>query len=92
MRLIDADKLKAFLNDNYVIYDHSLDDIDAQPTIDAEPVTYAHWIENKGTKCSNCGFTPMSKVIFRGEKIWEIDLTKEYHYCPNCGAKMGYKE
>ena len=34
MRLIDADALKAYLQENYIIYDHSLEDIDAQPTIE----------------------------------------------------------
>lgn len=38
MRLIDADFYKAWLMEQYVVYDHTLADIDAQPTIDAVPV------------------------------------------------------
>lgn len=46
------------------------------PTIDAEPVVHAHWIEDNDCQiCSNCG----------EEHSWD-----EYRasYCEDCGAKM----
>ena len=44
MRLIDADRFKNWIMDRYICFDHTLDDIDAQPTIDAIPVEQAKWI------------------------------------------------
>ena len=49
--------------------------IEAQPTIDAEPVVHGHWIENSclyGTFCSRCG----------------ENYGIPFNFCPNCGAKM----
>lgn len=37
-RLIDADALKAYMQDKYVLFDNTLADIDAQPTVDAVEV------------------------------------------------------
>lgn len=34
-RLIDADVFKAYMQDKYVLFDNTLADIDAQPTVDA---------------------------------------------------------
>ena len=43
------------------------------PTVDAVPVVHGRWIEGKTLeKCSICGK--------KGFPDW--------HYCPNCGAKM----
>lgn len=77
MRLIDADRLKGYLYENYVMYDHTLADIDAQPTVDAEPVRHGHWIGEYGWVCSECGY-----------RIANWKFSSEYLYCPNCGAKM----
>lgn len=38
MRLIDADKFKAYMQDKFMFFDPV--DIDAQPTVDAEPVVH----------------------------------------------------
>lgn len=47
------------------------------------------WVEDgNAIRCSECGYAPISKIYFRGEKIWGISLTDEYHYCPKCGAKQ----
>ena len=75
-RLIDANKLKAYLQDKYVMYDHTLADIDAQPTVDAE--RHGHWIlqTNGHGMCSTCG----TFVDLLNGMTWE--------YCPHCGAKM----
>jgi len=44
MRLIDADRFKNWIMDRYICFDHTLDDIDAQPTVDAISVEQAKWI------------------------------------------------
>lgn len=89
-RLIDADVMRQEWlenGENEYVYDTNaiLDSIDAQPTIEAEPVkhgkwtqTYASWSQNYDTskniryRCSECN----------GIAVWD---TK---YCPNCGARM----
>ena len=50
-----------------------LEELQNAPTVDAEPVKHGHWED-----CSN-GW--MCSVCFR-------DVSKDYEYCPNCGAKM----
>ena len=61
-------------------------DINEQPTIDAEPVVHAHWIETEEKyedercrysywMCSNCN-------------TWLSGRYGLYRYCPNCGAIM----
>ena len=91
MRLIDADNIQDELaalilysagtpEGECVDYAHNL--IDAQPTIDVEPVKHAHvvWTESntshKTQCCSNCHRTFISRP----------DETIEF--CPHCGAKM----
>lgn len=83
IRLIDATEFEHFLlrmgEDN--ICDDCLRAVlsamDEQPTIDAEPVIYAHWVEepwrHNHWHCSNCheGWGYISKFMKR---------------CPNCGA------
>lgn len=49
-----------------------VEDINEQPTIDAEPVRHGKWvIEDGHVCCSECG-----------------EISKEYNYCPHCGARM----
>lgn len=81
-RLIDADALKEWFPDNgegswtYNVTVKAC--IDAQPTIDAEPVRHGKWIE-KCTGgwhfycCSECGY---------------VEWDAPNNYCPNCGARM----
>lgn len=91
MRLIDADKIE------YVDWDIPQGngmyitvgvvyraDIDAMPTVDAEPVRHVRhgeWIPDRTMNaywvCSCCGFPSEAHGAF-----------KIYKYCPNCGAKM----
>jgi hypothetical protein len=91
-RLIDADALKAKANadpdsgEGFVW----VQDIDETPTVDAVPVVHGRWIPTYHTyynrageyqiadewHCSNCG-------------IYSKD---EWHYCPNCGARMDLEE
>lgn len=92
MRLIDADSIQEELaalilysagtpEGECVDYAHNL--IDEQPTVDAEPVKHAHWIEfrtNSGNvhyKCSRCG----KEVSYPYAK-------KRWKYCIECGARM----
>ena len=54
--------------------------INAEPTVDAEPVRHGHWeiyvispFDGEDVKCSECG---------------ERGCAPYWNYCPNCGAKM----
>ena len=84
MRLIDADAMRQnWLENgqNEYVYDTNavLDSIDAQPTIDVEPVRHGRWIISSDgyyPYCSECKERPKSG-----------DMTK---HCPNCGAKMDF--
>ena len=55
---------------------------------DVEPVVHARWIvefDDRGWKkhsCSGCGY-------FRRT---DIHVSLNWHYCPNCGAKMDVEE
>jgi hypothetical protein len=87
MRLIDADKLKDVINADinrcYLLgigsvgpLSHVLDQIDAQPTVDAAPIVHSRWKNNDGVydTCMACG-----------EEIYQA---MEMNYCPICGAKL----
>lgn len=83
-RLIDANALKKHLHKDplYPLVEiYGMDGvIDAQPTIDAEPVRHGKWIGYAGTignECSVCG-----------KWIDVLQGTAEMNYCPNCGARM----
>lgn len=100
MRLIDADAFEqamyeeAFEKDSdmqrwdsgfwirYKLYENVLD---AQPTIDAEPVRHGKWANDAigVLRCSEC----------KAQAPWKygrdyIDYRWEANYCPNCGARM----
>lgn len=91
MELIDRDMLKEVVEDNdEAISDeihrwgrgmfteniHKV--IDAQPTVEAEPVKHGEWkrIGNCHYKCSTCGENIMTSSL------------KRFNYCLYCGAKM----
>ena len=93
-KLIDADALKddilksAVMIDDRGIqtgYEIAIELIKRQPTIDAEPVRHAKWIESdeydefsgRLYRCSNCNTFV----------IGDID-----NYCPFCGARMDKQE
>ena len=86
-RLIDAEKLKK----HYAWWEdderrHLFDQIvDAQPTIDAEPVRHGKWANDAigVLRCSEC----------KTQAPWKygrdyIDYRWKANYCPNCGARM----
>lgn len=88
-RLIDADALicealtEACFDSR--TEDVFLDLIDAQPTIDAEPVRHGRWEDSlvRDWRCSECG----EKI----EKVRKVDgycYDDKPNYCPNCGVKM----
>lgn len=86
VKLIKPEELEKYIDQNFSNYDFadcSDDDcmhdwFDDFPTIDAEPVVHAHWIEYKHMEdvfmCSNCHRT-----------YSECGNDK---YCRSCGAKM----
>ena len=92
MRLIDADALKAWVEEQEetkwgLSTDEVWDAIDGAPAID--PVKHGKW-KNKQMldeelnptiafrhRCSECGF----EICTTDETIW-------WHFCPNCGAKV----
>lgn len=91
MRLIDADKLhfspryaQADLDSAKLVPVYAVDqrEIDEAPTVEAEPVVYAHWekSEYRGfVRCSAC----------KDAYIDEDWLTSsKWGGCPNCRAKM----
>jgi hypothetical protein len=75
MRLIDADAMKSKLVGSRFHYIRNF--LNKQPTIEAEPVRHGRWIVEYPTgsafgRCSAC------------KTLGNLD----WHYCPNCGAKM----
>lgn len=101
MRLIDADAFYELIdggddidfNETPETKRELLRMIVEAPTIKAEPIKYGKWMKDGNTlRCSNCGYAPISKIFFQGEKIWEISLIDKYHWCPYCGTKMNGEE
>lgn len=92
MRLIDADALKAWVEEQEetkwgLSTDEVWDAIDAAPTID--PVKHGKWVKDgaywKDIYCSVCGEMALSP------SYWEVDLCRS-DYCPWCGARMEEKK
>ena len=83
-RLIDADELRErALRGNIPLATSSemmvrLVDIDAAPTVDAEPVMRGCWESDQAElwECSLCGKSVLEKEGWLGK------------YCPHCGARM----
>lgn len=91
-RLIDADAQKRTYTQNCdyenCIYDGAfiVNNIDEQPTVDAEPVRHGKWMkcdEDKwehiyALRCSEC----------HGGYHLSHETTTAWNYCPECGARM----
>ena len=88
MRLIDADAIISFVDvghlrnplelawsDNDVV-----DMIESRPTIDAVPVVHGEWEHKPNTYICECTACRKYWIPYGDEY--------DYHYCPNCGAKM----
>ena len=86
MRLIDVAPMLEYLDVNHYDNDWMVNQynadwisswLESQPTIEAEPVKHARWVDVLGqphlVQCSGCASTSVSG---------------NYNYCPNCGAYM----
>jgi len=53
-------------------------EIESAPTVDAVPVRHGKWISNSPVtmRCNQCTYVASDWIVH------------EFHYCPNCGAKM----
>ena len=80
MRLIDVDKLKISYDGHFVGV--AKNDLDNAPTIEAELIIHAHWVESKEGyfSCSNCHNDAMVELYENSQKLTL--------FCPNCGAQM----
>ena len=82
-RLIDADALLKDSDKREGAYGwiFSAEDIRNAPTIEAEPMKYGKWMQDKVAEiqyrynCSECGSPIYDKI-------------RPYKYCPHCGARM----
>ena len=100
-RLIDADAMMKYIRnhdyqlvsrmgcvDKGMFTDGIEHGINIQPTVDAVEVVHGEWeiteddyFDLVELKCSVCGEA-------YGFEDYEDCMPKNYHYCPNCGAKM----
>lgn len=58
------------------------------PTADVAPVRHGEWLKAKD---DYCGLNIIQCSICHEEWCFEIDddvIDLNYHYCPNCGAKI----
>lgn len=78
--LTKAQEFGFFNGETHYFHYVSVSDIEAAPTIEAEPVVHGRWIR-KGNKneCDRCGF-------------FYYDTRADYRRCPMCEAKMDLKE
>ena len=99
MRLIDADKLKQNVLDWEDCYNgfsdayekaRIIDEIDAQPTIDAEPTRHGKWKEYQRLEANIVGELQSAEcsVCGRYHTTPYMHSYDYYEYCPWCGAKM----
>lgn len=75
-RLISADKFKAYMQDKYLLFDHTLADIDAQPTVDAVEVV----------RCKDCKWFNHPGCAVR--IVDESDKPNPFDYCAWGEKKM----
>ena len=62
------------------------------PAADVAPVRHGEWLKAED---DYCGLNIIQCSICHEEWCFEIDddvIDLNYHYCPNCGAKMNGKE
>lgn len=62
------------------------------PAADVAPVRHGEWLKAED---DYCGLNIIQCSICHEEWCFEIDddvIDLNYHYCPNCGAKMDGKE
>lgn len=87
-RYIDADALPRHGNRGGIVH---WKDIEEAPTADVRENVRGNWQIGQSEKpkryagmfCSNCGFE-----VCCANKGWNVYISDNYHYCPNCGADM----
>ena len=87
VRLIDANALKDRIDSAFTTYGECTyvkGIIDAQPTIEAEPVRHGRWDYGE---CTNC---KRNLLELCGGEDYELSMHAEFDavFCPFCGAKM----
>ena len=83
VRLIDANALLKDCENKGNFYSRiAREFLLTAPTVDAEPVRYAHWVND--TYCSYCKRFPVDVSV----SISNQELTKYFSRCPHCGARM----
>ena len=90
-RLIDADRMKTTIivdgNNNRMVPE-LYKWIDAQETVDAEPIVHGHWKEDRSEiVCSVCGARYNDEMLFMWEH-WEESRYAGLENCPHCRAVM----
>ena len=69
-----------------------IEDLTKFPAADVAPVRHGEWLKAED---DYCGLNIIQCSICHEEWCFEIDddvIDLNYHYCPNCGAKMDGKE
>lgn len=77
---------KEHANEHFIFGIESvLDYVENLPAADVAPVVHGQWIKYPRAhyfKCSECKYTvPYKKAML-------VNKTRQYNYCPHCGAKM----
>ena len=65
----------------------SVDDIEAAPAVDAEPVRHGRW-DSFGVRRTDAKGRNRIEYMFNACTLCENPAVKRTAYCPNCGAKM----
>ena len=93
MRLIDADVLMAYCN-NQTEKTIAANDIARFPAVDAAPVVHGEWIGYYEEHVPLTNGIPAGSCFCSICSAWLV-APDEYgtpgYYCPNCGAKMDLK-
>lgn len=96
-RLIDGDALLHIVNNCDLTWDGGVDInelntfINEMPTVEPQERKTGKWIYCEDTvadcvdgyRCDQCGLFVPWDYKHKG-----IDFIKDYHFCPNCGARM----
>ena len=82
-KLIDREASLKLCSDSHNLYHRIVREfLLTAPTVDAEPVRYAHWVND--TFCSECKRFPVDVSV----PISNKELTRYFSRCPHCGARM----
>ena len=90
MRLIDADALIKFCDENWIPL--NVDAVNAQPTADVVERKRGKWMKHNDRACWYCSECKEDNYYAYS---WNNDTGKyefQDHFCPNCGAEMKGEE